>query len=48
MERETLVEAGWKMNYLEYETLRFNIVNIHKGIEKSIPKIGPSIPLWLQ
>ena len=46
--REILVEAGWKSNHLEYETFRFNIANLHKLIEKSIPKIGPSTPLWLQ
>ena len=48
MEREILVEAQLKIYPLEYVTLLFNIVNLHKGIEKSIPKIGSYIPLWLQ
>ena len=48
VEREIMVKAQWKINPLEYVTLLFNIVNLHKGIEKSIPKIGSYIPLWLQ
>ena len=48
VEREILVKAQWKINPLEYVTLLFNIVNLHKGIEKCIPKVGSYIPLLLQ
>ena len=43
IERLILVEAAWKINYLEYKNLHLNIVNLHRGIERCSPKIGPSI-----
>ena len=44
MKWEILIEAGGKINHLEYKTLLFNIVYLHKGNKNCIPLyVHPSL-----
>ena len=45
MSGEISLGKGWYVNYLEYETFHFDILNLSSnGIESCFHNVGPRVP----